>query len=205
MRDEAGPPTAIRVFAPGRHGRSRLDRHGYLRRRQNLSQASCLRHALFVADRESACWAGGTPALVKGLAAVGAGFLGWWALVTFFSPRMRYGLRHCPAPDSPEFVHLLEWLCPARLLSGNRVSVLTNGDSFYPAMLDALAAVQRTINIEAYVFQRGTVLERFVAVLIDRANAGVEVTLVLDGCTTSSQRTGSSARARSCPAPTIFH
>lgn len=133
-----------------------------------------------VTDEETPRARGGTPPLVAGLAAIGAAFLGWWTLVTFFSPRMRYVLRHGPAPDSPEFVHLLEWLCPARLLSGNRVDVLKDGDAFYPAMLEALRAAQRTINIEAYVFKPGAVLNRFLDVLVERARAHVEVTLVLD-------------------------
>jgi cardiolipin synthase len=133
-----------------------------------------------VTDAEAPRPRGGTPPLVAALAAVGAGFLGWLTLVAFFSPRKRYVLRHAPAPDTPEFVHLLEWLCPARLLDGNRVDVLKNGGTFYPAMIAALRAAEKTINIEAYVFKPGAVLDQFVAVLVDRARAGVEVTLVLD-------------------------
>jgi cardiolipin synthase len=123
---------------------------------------------------------GGTPPVVTALATIGAGFLGWWTLVTFFSPRLRYLLRDTPAPDSREFVHLLEWLCPSRLLDGNHVTVLKNGQAFYPAMLEAIGAARHTITIEAYVFKPGLVLDQFTDALVDRASAGVEVTLVLD-------------------------
>src|SRR5204862_4613393 len=122
--------------------------------------ASSLRHALPVVKGETSRRRVGTPPVVTTLAAIGAGFLGWWTLVTFFAPRMRYVLHDTPAPDSPEFVHLLEWLCPARLLSGSRVDILKNGDCFYPAMLEALGAAQKTINIEAYVFKPGVVLDQ---------------------------------------------
>jgi len=133
-----------------------------------------------VTDAQTSLERRGTPPVVAALAAIGAGFLGWWTLVTFFSPRMRYVLHDRPSPDSPEFVHLLEWLCAARLLQDNRVDVLKNGDCFYPAMLEALGAARKTINIEAYVFKPGMVLDQFVAALIDRGRAGVKVTLVLD-------------------------
>ena len=133
-----------------------------------------------VTDAEKRRQRRGTSPVVTALATLGAGFIGWWTLVTFFSPRLRYQLRNGPPPDSPDFVHLLECLCPSRLTVGNRVDILKNGAAFYPAMLKAIRHARQSVNIEAYVFKPGVVLNQFIDVLVERAAAGVAVRLVLD-------------------------
>jgi cardiolipin synthase len=58
--------------------------------------------------------------------------------------------------------------------------VLKNGDVFYPAELSAIASARETINLEAYIFERGKVAQQFVDALAERARAGVRVKLVVD-------------------------
>jgi cardiolipin synthase len=75
---------------------------------------------------------------------------------------------------------MLESTCHTTLEQKNRIEVFTNGDRFYPAMLEAIRAASETINLECYIFKKGEIGERFVAALCERARAGVRVTIVLD-------------------------
>lgn len=62
---------------------------------------------------------------------------------------------------------------------GNRVDVLQNGDEIFPAMLDAIAAAERTIDLATFNFG-GTVGTEFADALAVRARAGIRVRVLLD-------------------------
>ena len=49
------------------------------------------------------------------------------------------------------------------------IDVLTNGDEFYEAELQAIAQAQKHVCIEAYIFNKGEIAQRFVDALIERA------------------------------------
>lgn len=83
--------------------------------------------------------------------------------------------------DSPQFEEILAKLTGGGWSDRNRVDVLTNGDTFYPAELDAIEHAQRFVHIECYIFQQGRVTDRILHALEERAQAGVEVRLVIDG------------------------
>lgn len=102
--------------------------------------------------------------------------------IALFGPDLAYNVDEPPAAplESPEFCSLLDFLTEAKLLYGNRVEVLTDGDCFYPAELDVISSAQSSINLEAYIFHRGEVSRRFVQALAERARAGVKVRLTLD-------------------------
>ena len=68
----------------------------------------------------------------------------------------------------------------ARIYDDTCIHALTNGDTFYPAELDAIRAARCWINLEAYIFHKGEVGKQFVDALAERARAGVKVNLVLD-------------------------
>ena len=63
----------------------------------------------------------------------------------------------------------------------HRVSVLRDGDQTFTAMLGAIRAAQRTICLETYIFQEDHTGKRFIEALLERAQAGVEVSLLVDG------------------------
>jgi cardiolipin synthase len=98
----------------------------------------------------------------------------------FFEPGLPYKLWKPPSPASREFLKMLEALLGICSYRSDRVDVLTNGNTFYPSELDAIQGAQRSINLEAYIFQEGELTRRFVAALTDRARLGVKVNLVLD-------------------------
>jgi len=63
---------------------------------------------------------------------------------------------------------------------GNRIRLLVNGDEIYPAMLSAIARAERSINLESYIFWSGQAATRFRNALVERAQHGVEVRILLD-------------------------
>jgi cardiolipin synthase A/B len=66
------------------------------------------------------------------------------------------------------------------LTDGNIVIVHTNGDAAFPAMLAAIASARYRISFETYIFNRGTIAERFIEAFEAAARRGVQVRLVLD-------------------------
>jgi cardiolipin synthase A/B len=63
---------------------------------------------------------------------------------------------------------------------GNRFKLLIDGDQFYPAMLDAIAAAGTYVLVEMYLMESGYVADRFIAALLAAAARGVTVHLMLD-------------------------
>jgi cardiolipin synthase A/B len=64
--------------------------------------------------------------------------------------------------------------------SGNVVTVLRNGDEIFPAMLEAIEAAERWIEVTTYVYWTGDIAERFAHTLADRAEDGVQVRVLVD-------------------------
>ena len=57
--------------------------------------------------------------------------------------------------DSKSFRLTLSALAGSPLQPGNRVDVLTNGEVFYEAELQAIREARDSVHLEAYIFQRG--------------------------------------------------
>ncbi len=85
-----------------------------------------------------------------------------------------------PPNDSDRFLQVLEALTDAQVNRTGSLEVLTNGPSFYPAMLEAIRGAKQSVNIEAYIFQKGKIADQYVSALAERARAGVKVNLVID-------------------------
>jgi cardiolipin synthase len=102
--------------------------------------------------------------------------------LALFEPGLDYKISTKPsAPlDSEEFVYLLEALTDAKANRASSIEVLTNGEVYYEAELAAIRAAQKSVNLEAYIFQKGEVGRRFVEALTERAKSGVQVRLALD-------------------------
>ena len=118
---------------------------------------------------------------------VGLAFLVWFVLVFLFTPRIDYHLTG-PLADEAQLLRVLQEECQARLHAGNCATVLTNGTQFYPAMLAAIREAHHSINVEAYIFEPGEIVDQVVAALAERAKAGVEVRIVLDAIGSSHMR-----------------
>jgi cardiolipin synthase len=76
----------------------------------------------------------------------------------------------------------LGWAMSARhLVAGNCIEPLHNGDQAYPAMLQAIAAAQRTVHLSSYIFRGDAAGKRFAVALASAQARGVEVRVLLDG------------------------
>ena len=84
------------------------------------------------------------------------------------------------AVNSPEFIRVLSALTGGGNYGRNRVDVLTNGQAFYDAELQAIRAASRSIFIECYIIHQGRVAEQLIQALEERARAGVQVDMVID-------------------------
>ena len=82
--------------------------------------------------------------------------------------------------SSPDFARTITGLFGSNMTFGNRIDILQNGDEIFPAMLDAIAAAQYSINFETYIYWSGQVAEDFATALIAQAQDGVDVRVLLD-------------------------
>jgi cardiolipin synthase len=114
------------------------------------------------------------------LAWAGGIFLVWLILVFLFTPAIDYRLAQRTSVHHKDFLYTIQSTCQAPLHHGNRVTVFTDGPTFYPAMLDAIRGATRSINMECYIFQHGRVADQFIDALSERARNGVNVTIVVD-------------------------
>ena len=83
-----------------------------------------------------------------------------------------------------------------RWRAGCEVVVLRNGDQTYDEMLSALAVARRTICLETYILAADATGDRFKAVLVERARAGVAVRVIYDAVGSFGLRGGWVAELR---------
>lgn len=84
-------------------------------------------------------------------------------------------------PGSDRFVAMVADYLNVPVLRGGTVELLQNGDAFYPAMLEAIATAKESVHFETYIFEPDQVGRRFMAAFEERARAGVDVRVILDG------------------------
>src|SRR4051812_15457344 len=103
-------------------------------------------------------------------------------MMAFFGPGLEYRISHPLglSLDSEDFACVLAAVSDSEPHHDTSVEVLTNGDKFYEAELEAIAQAKSHICLEAYIFQKGEIARRFTEALTERARAGVEVRMVLD-------------------------
>jgi cardiolipin synthase len=86
----------------------------------------------------------------------------------------------------PEFAHLAavakvaDKLTGRRLLEGNKVSMLVNGEQAYPEMLKAIREAKQSVALQAYIFENDPVGREFIEALIDAKKRGCSVRVLID-------------------------
>ena len=63
---------------------------------------------------------------------------------------------------------------------GNRIEPLRNGDEIFPAMFEAIAAAEHTIDLLTFVYWKGEIGTRLAEALSKQARAGLRVRVLLD-------------------------
>ena len=84
-------------------------------------------------------------------------------------------------PDRERLRLGLETVIGIPFTPGNAIDVYRNGDEIFPAMLDAIAAARHRVEFLTFVYWTGDIAKKFVDVLSERARAGVQVMVMLDG------------------------
>ncbi len=105
-------------------------------------------------------------------------------------PRRRRARTNVPGPvrDAPSRALTIPLPAPLaryartelRWRPGCEVTVLRDGAETYPAMLAAMQAAKHSLCIETYILAADATGDRFKAVMIERARAGVAVRLIFD-------------------------
>lgn len=91
-------------------------------------------------------------------------------ILAFFGPDLPYRIEKPLEADldSDYFLSTIAVLTDAQVHKNTPVEVLTNGECFYEAELNAIRSAERTINLEAYIF----ILERSVSASRKRSRSG---------------------------------
>jgi cardiolipin synthase len=96
-------------------------------------------------------------------------------------PSDNFALGFDAEPGSTEFVEWSSGFLNTPIFQGGEATLLENGDAFYPAMLEAIRKAEDSVNFEVYIFEPDEIGRQFIDVFKERARAGVEVRLLLDG------------------------
>ena len=94
----------------------------------------------------------------------------------------------------------LEGLLGVPATEGNHVRILRNGDETFAAMLEAIEAAERTIDLVSFVYADGDAAETFTDVLCRRAEDGLRVRVLLDKMGCREMKVDLVERLRACGA-----
>ena len=94
---------------------------------------------------------------------------------------LHYHFEHTFAVSDPEFIGSALALGNPVLIPGNKIALFQNGEAYFPEMLKAIGAAEKTINFEAFILYSDAIGVQFRDALSERARAGVEVRVLLDG------------------------
>jgi cardiolipin synthase len=85
------------------------------------------------------------------------------------------------AATDPAFPGYLAKLSGHPLTTGDRYTVLTNGEAAFPAMLEAIAAARHRVSFEGYIYDSASdVARQFTDAFVAAARRGIEVRIVFD-------------------------
>jgi len=82
--------------------------------------------------------------------------------------------------DSPQFRRSLDAF-GTEMVPNNTARLLENGEETFGVMLEDIRQARQSINVELYIFDQGAVGSEFARALSERARAGVEVRVLVDG------------------------
>ncbi len=134
---------------------------------------------------------GRTTAILLVVAAVVAGLL----LLAQDQETLR--IQSARGAEEPGHAAYVAALLGADLTAGNQYDVLTNGDQFLPAMLQAIAAARTRIVLETYIYDSGDVAAQFTTALEQAARRGVMCAIVVDAVGSSGMDSGHVQRLES--------
>lgn len=91
-----------------------------------------------------------------------------------------------PSVNDEQFRSSLASIVHAPLEQGGPVTVLHNGDGFYPALIAAINEAKKTINFSVYIWEDGQASDMIIDALLEKQRQGVQVRVLLDGLGSTS-------------------
>jgi len=103
-------------------------------------------------------------------------------LLALFGPALPYRTHSFEPGDlsSDHYARFLGAIANADVRPNTEFLVLKDGEEIYSEELAAIHSAQSSIHLESYEFLEGDVTRRFLAAMIERARAGVQVRLLVD-------------------------
>jgi cardiolipin synthase len=83
--------------------------------------------------------------------------------------------------DSDGFMRPIAALLGVPMREGGAIQLLNNGDAFLAALLADIAVAKHSISFAVYIWEPGQMSDTVVEALMDRARAGVQIRVLLDG------------------------
>jgi cardiolipin synthase A/B len=80
----------------------------------------------------------------------------------------------------PAFFPTIEAHAQAPIVSGNRLTILLNGEQIYPAVLEAIGRARTTITYAQYSYEDGDIARQLAEAMAERCRAGVKAHVLLD-------------------------
>lgn len=100
-----------------------------------------------------------------------------WSVKKRADPRVRIN----PPSTFSEVCESITGLTHSYALEGNKVSLLQNGDGFFPPLEKDLQSAKKSIHFETFLWKDGELSNRLTGHFIAAARRGVEVRMLLDG------------------------
>lgn len=79
-----------------------------------------------------------------------------------------------------QLAHTIDGIVKSRLVAGNTIVPLVNGEEAYPAMLDAIDGARTSVGLSTYIFEKDDIGRRFVDALGRAVRRGVKVRILID-------------------------
>lgn len=98
--------------------------------------------------------------------------------------KIKQTMRDLPSPvlsEAPELSQQIAHLTKSMPLHGNDITILTNGDQTFKAILESLKNAKNHIHMQYYIFREDEIGTEIRDILIQKAQAGVEVRFLYDG------------------------
>jgi len=84
------------------------------------------------------------------------------------------------AGDLQSLIPSIVGVTQGNLEQGNKISVLQNGDGYFPLVMRDIAGARETVHIESYIWWDGQMPHQLAELLAQKARQGVEVRLLID-------------------------
>jgi len=119
----------------------------------------------------------------RGTVALGLGAIGWYAADSLRHRRegaFGYEIGTDLEVSSEDFLRASEALTGAPISEGSEVELLINGDQIFPRFLETIAAAEKTLNVQTYVYWRGDIARDVAEAICKKAKEGVRCNVILD-------------------------